>query len=1151
VLFGLKPSGEQVSLNTSDHTVRSLWFEAGKFYTLNGSGTIKLNSGTTTGHVLVVTNNATAPKQSETNIESAIQLESIGNRALIENWSEGGLRIGGLFKSNDFSVQFGGTGAIHIANRITNQDGNRGNSNFYIQGSTGTEENVHLILSGNNDQTFGGVLQVNDRGFLIVKENQALGEGSNKIVNLGGTIGLRSHLEKNLTYEKPGQNNYVGLYGDGIVRISGTTKRIGALYNDGGWNSFEMRMDQTTPETRPTGFGSRGDREGGLELRNQVRLTTEFHKLGPGLIVLNNQYGGGDANQWDKDTHLKAGVLRIANANSLPSASNLVFDGGFFGGILELGYGTTFNYSLGTGGGNLRWKGDGGFSAFGGARSITISGGTLTWGSTANFIGNGHALLLSSRYANDVITFTNNIDLNGQTREVRVERGEDTAHAVLSGVLSGTGGLLKTGDGLLELTGVNAYTGATRIEAGVLLDQVNPVSNIQLAGGLLGLDIAFTRGLGEGTNQIQWVGHGGFAAYSQGYVAVDLGNSVTWGDAHFVQDGDELRFGHYTALGMIDWQTQLNLGSGNRTIRLERGKQLSELADVTFSKGLSGTGTLNLLGNGRFDLRVENPNLELAALNIRGAELWLRADGFTIPETIGKISGAATAITLSHGGTLRLGDPSGEASWNTNAPNRIHNDSTITLAAGTLILSDYFANNTLFEKVGSLTLESGANTIELARVNTSAAANLHVEELLRDDDSRATLTITGDLNDSLINLKVEQDASVHGINDEIGGIKIIPWATSVDEWAHVVGNALKALATTDYHTGNQSTWTSAALNVKTSGDTLSANRTINSLILSGNLNLGTRTLTLNSGGLMSIGIRQILSTSNSAITTASGRPLYIHNASNLLIGGRAIIAGGMDVVKTRSGSLVLNSSRNHVIGSLYIHQGTVELRGTNSGNLQIADRITIGDGAGTDKLILPGGRWNPIIKQGGGLPSITLRGTPYDPRGPEYGGDQAILQLGGNGPYGAGTKQRLANLHIEGRGTIDWRGGEVGLANILWIDSLSFSSTSDRLFIRNWYEYEDLFLVRREGFHTDLLPQIIFEGYQDYETTWKPYDDTYIQITPFGKGGYLPEPSTYGAILGAVGIGLWTWRKTQRPGLRRNATPKMGTVTDRSLPKAG
>jgi len=306
----------------------------------------------------------------------------------------------------------------------------------------------------------------------------------------------------------------------------------------------------------------------------------------------------------------------------------------------------------------------------------------------------------------------------------------------------------------------------------------------------------------------------------------------------------------------------------------------------------------------------------------------------------------------------------------------------------------------------------------------------------------------------------------------------------------------------------------------------SGNQTINSLNLQGNLSMGGN-LTLSSGGLLGTGAPRTISGSGS-IMTGGILPLYIHTQNNLTFSDTARINVGSstDVVKTLGGSLIFNNSATtiHQTRDLYIYQGTVELR---QGGLQVR-RIIIGDGAGTDKLILPGGVWHPIRGHDVELPSITLRGTPYDPRGPEYSGDQAILQLGGNGPYGAGTKQRLAELRIEGRGTIDWRGGEVGKANILWIDSLSFSSTSDILFIRNWYEYEDLFLVKKihngVKFNDLRLNQIVFEGYQDYFTTWKDYDADYWQIYPFGNRP-APEPSTYGAILGTIGIGLWTWRR--------------------------
>jgi len=256
-------------------------------------------------------------------------------------------------------------------------------------------------------------------------------------------------------------------------------------------------------------------------------------------------------------------------------------------------------------------------------------------------------------------------------------------------------------------------------------------------------------------------------------------------------------------------------------------------------------------------------------------------------------------------------------------------------------------------------------------------------------------------------------------------------------------------------------------------------------------------------------------------------PLYIHNANTLTFTQSARIGWARDVVKTGGGSLTLNSNVQHTMQSLYIHQGTVELK---SGTIRMSGsdpRIYIGDGAGTDVLVLRGNVRNQLITANPSIfPSITLHGTPYDPRGPEYGGDQAILRMGGN------TKQRLANLHIQDRGTIDWVGGEVSQANYLYLDSLTFSGPDAKLFMRNWYEYEDYLLVSRAWFNAqsqatlDLIrTQVWFEGYEDFPVIYRHYDAQYIPITPFGVMTPYPEPETYGAILGATGLALFIWRK--------------------------
>jgi len=1151
-LFPALSSAEQAEIKLGgDRSLRSLWFNAGTFYKFTG-GTLTLGQQNDLNPYLLVVNsgkdaNGIPLRQSEHNIEGNLAIASgITGYGMIRNYSEGGLGIGGEFRMGDRNIEFSGTGAIRLGGSITSADGSSGASgSIRVKGSSGdgsTFENVHLVLSGNNTN-WRGSLKAEERGFVIIKRDQALGRSGAKEVDLGGTLALRSNLENPLTYNAPTQqpNMAITLRGDGIVRNQDTPV-IGALYNDGGKNTLKVKVTLSPPdEELGTSFGARADRAGGLYLDNQVSGTGSFVKVHAGLVVLNHggSGSGAKASTWTRATIIRDGVLRLGTTTAIPDTSPLVLDGG----ILELGAGD-FNRDLesstgGSSSGKMEWIGSGGFSAHGGNREAKISSNApLTWSSTEAFLGDGHALLLSSRYADSIITLTNAINLNNGLREVRVERGDFragvAAHAVLSGALTSSvtdpggivsptpGGLIKTGIGLLRLTGANTYTGPTEIAGGALRGAIPAASNIVLSGGVLGLDADFTRSVGNVTGQIRWDGSGGFAAYGGGDRTLQLGgnsDTINWGDAHFIQDDAELRFGHYSADGTVVWHEdkKFALGDGEHTIRVERAEanRTNNRADVRFAGELTSatTATLYLVGDGRIDFTHANGGLLAHHIMVYGAELRLHGPGKI---AITATNDEAPDYFLRYGGTLTL-----DSDQESSESNRIHNESDITLATGTLNLQA--GNNTdLTEEIGDLIIDSGANTISISGVEYGKA-ELHAQNLLRDSTSRATLDVGFYPHNSGRPTTLRLTHSASGL--ALG--RILPWGTTGDDWLTPTQDGsnhyLAALGT---YTGN--TGWNAASNVKTTAGgsalAIGSSRTINSLIMRRNLNLGSGiSLTLSSGGLMSVGARTI--SGNGSITTSGLRPLYVHNSEQLTISGSTRFTGGMDVVKTRGGSLVLNSTGTHSIGDLYIHQGTVEV-GPNS-TISVRDRITIGDGAGTDRLILPSGVWQPIVKTGVGLPSITLRGTPYDSRGPEYGGDQAILQLGGNGPtYGEGTKLKLANLHIENRGTIDWRGGNVSYANILWIDELTFNDTNARLFMRNWYEYEDLFLVRRSTFNAALLNQIIFEGYnQNYNTTWKDYNADYIQITPFG---IVPEPSTYGAIFGALTLGLAAYRKRRK-----------------------
>jgi len=440
-----------------------------------------------------------------------------------------------------------------------------------------------MILSGNSPN-WKGQLTVN-HGFLVATANNALGSSANRTVAInetwsGATLAFRPKFVGTGLSNSAGFDyttaQAVTVKGMGYLRPWGSAdpydpysalnlRPVGAIYNDGGNNTFAGNITMLGH----TWFGSR---HGVLTLSGRIRQSGgnyTFTKVGHGVIALSNPGAQwlGSENEW-RQTVIREGVLRINEEKSLPNA-HIRFEGGIF----ELGSGD-FSRLLGTGNGQINWLSnrDGGFSAFGGERTVTLNNGaTLTWGS-GGFVGNGAALLLSSAYADSKIVFTNPINLGSSAyREIRVERGATSAaHAVLSAQISSqVGGILKTGLGTLWLNNsANNYRHITTIREGVLGGYVPSNSRIDFDGGVLGINGDFTRSLGTFANQIQWLAgrDGGFASYS-GTRTVTLGSagsivsvSDMWeGTPNFVNAGSTLIFGAYDASGTVDFNNRLGL----------------------------------------------------------------------------------------------------------------------------------------------------------------------------------------------------------------------------------------------------------------------------------------------------------------------------------------------------------------------------------------------------------------------------------------------------------------------------------------------------------------------------------------------------------------------------------------------------------------
>jgi len=120
---------------------------------------------------------------------------------------------------------------------------------------------------------------------------------------------------------------------------------------------------------------------------------------------------------------------------------------------------------------------------------------------------------------------------------------------------------------------------------------------------------------------------------------------------------------------------------------------------------------------------------------------------------------------------------------------------------------------------------------------------------------------------------------------------------------------------------------------------------------------------------------------------------------------------------------------------------------------------------------------------------------------------------------------RFHSVIIEHSGTISFghAGTHIGIRK-LYLDELVIHAGGN-LRIVEWSPGRDSILVSKKMSRESLdamLSQISFNGYPPGKTHLRSYDQDYWTI--YGT----PEPETYGAILGAVGLGLAVWRKRRR-----------------------
>jgi len=423
---------------------------------------------------------------------------------------------GSSISGPDASVQAFGTGAVNLTNAgVLNGnvvlDGNSVNTVILRSGSTlngsldiGSNTASSLTLGGTGTQlystavtgstSFSGTLTKQGAGTWVVDTdlaptNTVISAGTLQIGNGGSTGSLAGDVTDNtaLVTNLSGAGTLAGTIsgggsfvqnGSGAMTLTGDNTYTGGTSINAG--TLQLGNGSTTGSITGNVINNGTltfDRSDVVSFDGVVSGNGALVQNGSGTIVLtgSNTYTGG--------TTIAAGTLQLGNGGTTGSISGDVTDNGTL--AFDHSDDVAFAGVVSGSGSLLKSAADSltltGTNTYAGGTSLTA--GTLMLGN-ASAIGSGTLAMAAGTTLgfSSGFTLVNAISLSGDPT-VNVASGLSTT---LSGVISdGTqaGDLVKTGAGILTLTGANTYTGSTEVASGTLDVEGSVVSAVSVDNG--------------------------------------------------------------------------------------------------------------------------------------------------------------------------------------------------------------------------------------------------------------------------------------------------------------------------------------------------------------------------------------------------------------------------------------------------------------------------------------------------------------------------------------------------------------------------------------------------------------------------------------------------------------------------------------------
>jgi autotransporter-associated beta strand protein len=409
--------------------------------------------------------------------------------------------------------------------------------------------------------------------------------------------------------------------------------------------------------------------------------------------------------------------------------------------------------------------------------------------------------------------------------EIRVLSGA----AEIAAPVAGSVGLLKSGNGVLYLTGTNTYTGGTTVTGGELRIGNNTTigsitGNVALNGG----NLAFQR-----LNSYVFDGQ----ISGSGTIYADFGVTILSADsphtgAVFIASGATIQIGHDSGTG--------SLASSNIAIGSVGSLVFSRTGSFGFAGNINGGGQLYLYGGGTLSLTGD-------ATHTGGTTI----DSSTLSIGNGGTTGSLSGNVFLFNSSILQFNRSNDLTY-TGVVNG--SGSLVKLGSGTLTLSGVGSNYTAGTFVNAGTLQLGVGTAIPTGSNVTVAAGAQFNtSTLGNGPSNAIGTVT--LNGGTF--RVPSGSANYGINQLVMTGGTVDFTGAIAFYLQLTG------------TGASITINSGSSNWVGAGFSRVQNNTVNPL-----------PITVNSGGYLNAGIILSSGGTNANFVKAGSGVLRLTNLSN-------------------------------------------------------------------------------------------------------------------------------------------------------------------------------------------------------------------------------------------------------------------------------